>query len=114
MSFVFITNADFVDEPISPSDTDISFANVFTERTLALYNIQPTDLNSAGLEWAREYAKIVALRRLYLRLAQSEDSKYYEKSDMYLKMQNELQALFNAQTMTTTGTATKAYEVKRA
>jgi hypothetical protein len=114
MSFVFITNADFVDEPISPSDTDISFANVFTERTLALYNIQPTDLNSAGLEWAREYAKIVALRRLYLRLAQSEDSKYYEKSDMYLKMQNELQALFNAQTMTTTGTAPKAYEVKRA
>jgi len=49
-----------------------------------------------------------------LRLAQSEDSKYYEKSDMYLKMQNELQNLFNAQTMTTTGTAPKAYEVKRA
>jgi hypothetical protein len=114
MSFVFITNTDFADEPISPSDTDISFANIFTERTLALFGVQPTDLNSAGLEWAKEYAKIVALRRLYLRLAQSEDSKYYEKSDMYLKMQNELQALFNAQTMTTTGTAPKAFEVKRA
>jgi hypothetical protein len=114
MSFTFITSADFVDEPISPSDTDISFANIFTERVLALYNVKPTDLNSAGLEWAKEYAKIVALRRLYLRLAQSEDSKYYEKSDMYLKMQNELQNLFNAQTMTTTGTAPKAYEVKRA
>jgi hypothetical protein len=114
MSFTFITNADFVDEPISPSDTDISFANVFTERMLALYSVQPDDLNSAGLEWAKEYAKIVALRRLYLRLAQSEDSKYYEKSDMYLKMQNELQSLFNAQTMTTTPTAPKSYEVKRA
>ncbi len=114
MSFVFITHADFVDEPISPSDTDISFANVFTERTLALFGVQPTDLNPAGLEWAKEYAKIVALRRLYLRLAQSEDSKYYEKSDMYLKMQNELQNLFNAQTMTTAGTAPKAFEVKRA
>ena len=114
MSFVFITSADFIDEPIHPSDTDISFANVFTERTLALYNVQPADLNSAGLEWAKEYAKIVALRRLYLRLAQSEDSKYYEKSDIYLKMQNELQSLFNAQTMTTTGTAPKAFEVKRA
>jgi len=114
MSFVFVTNAEFVDEPISPSDTDISFANIFTERTLALFGVQPEDLNSAGLEWTKEYAKIVALRRLYLRLAQSEDSKYYEKSDMYLKMQNELQALFNAQTMTTTGTAPKTYEVKRA
>jgi hypothetical protein len=114
MSFAFITSADFTDEPISPSDTDISFANIFTERTLALFGIQPTDLNAAGLEWAKEYAKIVALRRLYLKLAQSEDSKYYEKSDMYLKMQNELQALFNAQTMTTTGTAPKTFEVKRA
>jgi hypothetical protein len=114
MSFAFITNADFADEPISPSDTDISFANIYTERTLALFGVQPEDLNSAGLEWAKEYAKIVALRRLYLRMAQSEDSKYYEKSDMYLKMQNELQNLFNAQTMTTTGTAPKAYEVKRA
>jgi len=114
MSFVFITNADFVDEPISPSDTDISFANIYTERILALFGVQPEDLNHAGLEWAKEYAKIVALRRLYLRLAQSEDSKYYEKSDMYLKMQNELEKLFNAQTMTTTGTAPKSFEVKRA
>jgi hypothetical protein len=114
MSFAFITNTDFADEPISPSDTDISFANIFTERTLALFGVQPEDLNSAGLEWAKEYAKIVALRRLYLRLAQSEDSKYYEKSDMYLKMQNEIEKLFNAQTMTTTGTAPRAFEVKRA
>jgi len=114
MSFVFITHTDFTDEPISPSDTDISFANIFTERTLALYGVQPEDLNPAGLEWAKEYAKIVALRRLYLRLAQSEDSKYYEKSDMYLKMQNELQNLFNAQTMTTKPTAPKVFEVKRA
>jgi hypothetical protein len=114
MSFVFITSADFADEPISPSDTDISFANVYTERTLSLYGIQPTDLNSAGLEWAKEYAKVVALRRLYLRLAQSEDSKYYEKSDMYLKMQNELEGLFNRQTMTTTGASPQSYEVKRA
>jgi len=114
MSFEFITHADFADEPISPTDTDISFANIFTERTLALYGVQPEALNSAGLEWAKEYAKIVALRRLYLRLAQSEDSKYYEKSDMYLKMQNELQNLFNRQTMTTTGTSPQSYEVKRA
>ncbi|MFZ8860835.1 MAG: hypothetical protein ACO2PP_10085 [Thermocrinis sp.] len=114
MSFVFITHEDFADEPIAPSDTDISFANIFTERTLALYGVQPEDLNQAGLEWAKEYAKIVALRRLYLRLAQSEDSKYYEKSDMYLKMQNELQNLFNRQTMTTTGTSPQSYEVKRA
>ncbi len=114
MSFEFITHADFVDEPISPSDTDISFANIFTERTLALLGVQPQDLNQAGLEWAREYAKIVALRRLYLRLAQSEDSKYYEKSDMYLKMQNELQNLFSTKTMTKSGTAPKAFEVKRA
>jgi hypothetical protein len=114
MSFEFITHTDFTDEPISPSDTDISFANVFTERTLALFGVQPEDLNSAGLEWAREYAKIVALRRLYLRLAQSEDSKYYEKSDMYLKMQNELQNLFNRKTMTTAGTNPQSYEVKRA
>ena len=114
MSFVFITHEDFADEPIAPSDTDISFANIFTERTLALYGVQPETLNAAGLEWAKEYAKIVALRRLYLRLAQSEDSKYYEKSDMYLKMQNELQNLFNRQTMTTTGASPQSYEVKRA
>lgn len=114
MSFVFITSADFADEPISPSDTDISFANIYTERTLSLYGVQPADLNSAGLEWAKEYAKIVALRRLYLRLAQSEDSKYYEKSDMYLKIQNELKGLFNRQTMTTTGASPQSYEVKRA
>ncbi len=114
MSFVFITSADFADEPISPSDTDISFANIYTERTLSLYGVQPADLNSAGLEWAKEYAKIVALRRLYIKLAQSEDSKYYEKSDMYLKIQNEFERLFNRQTMTTTGASPRSYEVKRA
>jgi len=91
----FITLADMAGYDVEVSELDVEFANTYTKQFLYIYNISPENLTPEGLAWAKEYAKIVALRRAYIRLAQSEDSRFFEKAQQMLQLQNELEKQFS-------------------